>query len=299
MDNTIDIQKVLDNHKKWVCNKECGIRAYLMGSDLSNADLRGVDLRDADLRDADLRDADLSDADLRDIDLRNADLRGVDLRGTDLRDADLRNADLSNADLRDTDLRNADLSKTDLRDADLRGANLCGADLSDVNLYDADLSGADLYDADLNSANLCGADLRDVDLRDADLYNANLYCAKHINDVIWNSNTLFFPMQCPERGAYIGFKKAHGLIVELEIPADALRSSATTRKCRASKARVISITDILGDPVGDGVASNYDRNFVYRIGEIVEVSDFDTDRWNECAPGIHHFITREEAVRYV
>lgn len=289
MDNTIDIQKVLDNHKKWVCNKECGIRAYLMGSDLSNADLRGVDLRDANLRDVDLRDADLSDADLRDVDLRNADLR----------DADLCNADLSNADLRDADLRNADLSNADLRDADLRGTNLCDADLSDVNLYDADLSGADLYGADLNSANLCGADLRDVDLRDADLYNANLYCAKHINDVIWHSNTLFFPMQCPERGAYIGFKKAHGLIIELEIPADALRSSATTRKCRASKARVISITDILGNPVGDSVASNYDRNFVYRIGEMVEVSDFDTDRWNECAPGIHHFITREEAVIYV
>ena len=25
---------------------------------------------------------------------------------------------------------------------------------------------------------------------------------------------------------------------------------------------------------------------------------FDTNRWNECAPGIHFFITRQEAVNY-
>ena len=248
MDNTIDIQKVLDNHNKLVWDKEGGARAYLRKSDLSDADLHNADLRYADLRGANLHNADLSNADLYNADLHNADLRYADLRGANLYDADLRKADLRGADLRDADLR--------------------------------------------------GADLRYADLRGANLHNANLCYAKDINDVIWNENTLFFPMQCPERGAYIGFKKAHKLIIELEIPADALRSSATTRKCRASKARVISITDILGDLAGDNVASDYDKNFVYRIGEIVEVSDFDTDRWKECAPGIHHFITREEAVRY-
>lgn len=106
-------------------------------------------------------------------------------------------------------------------------------------------------------------------------------------------------MQCPEHGAYIGFKKVHGLIVELEIPADALRSSATTRKCRASRARVISITNVDGSSAGDSVASVYDADFIYRIGEVVEVPNFDTDRWNECSYGIHHFLTREEAVEYM
>lgn len=32
--------------------------------------------------------------------------------------------------------------------------------------------------------------------------------------------------------------------------------------------------------------------------EVVKVDDFDKDRWNECAPGIHCFITRQEAVNY-
>ena len=182
--------------------------------------------------------------------------------------------------------------------ADLRGANLCDADLCDADLYGADLCDADLRNADLRNADLRGADLRGADLRNAELRNANLCDAKNTDRVIWNIYTAFYPLQCPEKGAYTAFKKARDLIVELEIPADAMRSSATSRKCRASKARVISITDVSGNPAGDSVASDYDSNFVYRVGEMVEVPDFNTDRWNECAPGIHHFITRAEALRY-
>lgn len=46
------------------------------------------------------------------------------------------------------------------------------------------------------------------------------------------------------------------------------------------------------------VASGYDSKFICTIGETVEVPNFDTNRWNECAPGIHFFITRQEAVDY-
>lgn len=96
----------------------------------------------------------------------------------------------------------------------------------------------------------------------------------------------------------MAFKKAGGYIVELEIPEDALRSSATTRKCRASKAKVISITSADGENSVESIASDNDSEFIYKIGEIAEVPDFDTDRWNECAAGIHHFITRAEAEQY-
>ena len=171
------------------------------------------------------------------------------------------------------------------------------ADLSGANLSDADLSGADLRDADLSDADLRGADLSGANLRGADLCNANLSRAS-MDQMIWDIHTAFYPLQCPDSGSYIGYKKASGLVVELEIPADARRSSATSRKCRASKAKVLSITDINGNPWGDQVRSNFDPNFVYAIGETVEVSDFDDDRWNECSTGIHHFITRAEAVIY-
>ena len=186
--------------------------------------------------------------------------------------------------------------------ADLRGANLFGANLSDADLSDADLFGANLSDADLFGANLSDADLFGADLRGADLFGANLFGANlsgaSMDQMIWDIHTVFYPLQCPDSGSYIGYKKASGLVVELEIPADARRSSATSRKCRASKAKVLSITDIDGNPGCDQVRSDYDPGFVYALGETVEVSDFDDDRWNECSTGIHHFITREEAVKY-
>ena len=132
----------------------------------------------------------------------------------------------------------------------------------------------------------------------ADLSRADLRGAKNVDTVIVDAYTAFYALQCPESGAYTAYKKARGLIVELEIPADAMRSSATSRKCRASKAKVISITDINGNPAGEQVASDRDPDFTYVVGETVEVPDFDTDRWNECAPGIHHYITRAEAVNH-
>lgn len=47
-----------------------------------------------------------------------------------------------------------------------------------------------------------------------------------------------------------------------------------------------------------GRDSSHDPDFTYKKGETVHVEDFDTNRWNECAPGIHFFITRAEAVAY-
>ena len=228
------------------------------------ADLSGVDLEYADLDGADLRDANLSGADLKGADLRNANLWYADLRGADLRDASLGCADLGYADLGGANLSGADLSGVDLRDADLRGANLGHA-----NLYDADFSGADLGGANL--------------------WSADLSCVKNI----------FFPMACPEKGSFIAFKKAGCYIIELFIPSNAKRCSATSRKCRCSKAKVISITTPSGDKTNiTEVHSNYDPNFIYKLGEYVEVKNFDDNRWNECSTGIHFFITRQEAVNY-
>ena len=140
----------------------------------------------------------------------------------------------------------------------------------------ADLRGADLWNADLSGVDLSGA---------------------YLSGAI---NIPFIPMSCPESGSYIGFKKASGLIVVLRILEDALRSSATGRKCRASKAEVLKIENLDGSPsYVDEVRSSYDRSFIYRPGEVVSVDNFDTNRWKECAPGIHHFINRQEAVDYI
>ena len=197
-------------------------------------------------------------------------------------------ADFSHANLRGANLSGENLKLANLKNADLRGADLRGADLRNTNLMDANLKNADLSNADLRGANL----------KNADLMDANLRTAVNIDKILWDNCTEFYPMQCPEEGAFIGWKKAHNQIVKLEICEDALRSSATSRKCRCSSAKVLAIENIDGSKYGDVIASNYDPSFLYKVGKIVKVENFDTNRWNECAPGIHFFITREEAVKY-
>jgi hypothetical protein len=149
---------------------------------------------------------------------------------------------------------------------------------------------ASLVGASLDGASLVGASLDGADLRGASLDGADLRDVKNFS----------FPIACPEEGEFIGFKKARwGYIVKLKITADAKRSSATGRKCRCSKAVVMSITKTDGTDDGTTeVRSAYDQSFVYRVGETVEVSDFCEDRWTECAAGIHFFITRKEAEDY-
>jgi len=102
MKTAVELQIILDLHKKWLLNEKGGERA---------------DLRRADLRRADLRRADLSGADLSGADLSGAYLSGANLSGADLRRADLRRADLSDAYLSGANLRRADLRRADLSDA--------------------------------------------------------------------------------------------------------------------------------------------------------------------------------------
>ena len=203
------------------------------------------------------------------------------------------------ADLSGADLRHADLSGADLEGVDFYRADLCWANLRAADLREANLRKADLYGADLRWANLCGADLRDANIGGADVRDAKLSEA-NLSGTIGDINTAFFALCCPEKGAFIGFKEARGKIVELLIPEDAQRSSATTRKCRCSKAKVLSITEINGTDSGlTEIPSTCDSGFIYKVGETVSVSDFDEDRWNECSTGIHFFITRDEAVNYI
>ena len=204
----------------------------------------------------------------------------------------LREATLRGADLREADLRGANLYGANLYGANLRGADLREADLREADLYEANLYGADLREADLREANLYGADLREANLRGADLYGADLREANH------NEGTAFLLSQCPD-GAFIGYKKASSHIVKLLVPEDAKRSSATTLKCRCSKAKVLEIQNLDGSKSDlKAVPSDRDENFIYVVGKEKEVEDFDEDRWNECSTGIHFFISREMAVKY-
>ena len=185
-------------------------------------------------------------------------------------------------------LRGAYLRGANLRGADLRGANLRGADLRGADLYGADLYGADLYGANLRGADLRGADLYGADLYDADLYGANLRGAKNIPDQVRAATQVL-----PDEGDVIGWKKCcNNVVVKLLIKSKTPRSSATTRKCRAKEAEVLSVFG------GDFGVSKHDGKTLYKAGDTVVCDTWCEDRWDECAGGIHFFITRQEAEDY-
>ena len=156
-----------------------------------------------------------------------------------------------------------------LRGADLSGANLRGADLSGANLRWASLSGADLSEADLSGANLSGADLSGAIIDDIAAARLSI---------------------TPE-GDIVAYKMTRQGVVTLRIPADARRSNATGRKCRAEFAVVI------GMPQGVTEANSlHDVSFVYTLGAIVRSTEpWCENRWDECASGIHFYLTRAEA----
>jgi hypothetical protein len=204
----------------------------------------------------------------------NANLSGANLSEANLSEANLRGANLRVANLRVANLRGANLSEANLRGANLRWANLRGANLSEANLRGANLRWADLSGADLSGANLSEADLSGANLSEA----KNV--PKHPESIIVCEGTLRV------------YKRVSRGIAVLEIPTHAKRSNATTRKCRASEAIVL---ECLPDAV-----SLYDPTFKYEVGATVKPinGEFDDNRWNECAPGIHFFLTREEAEAY-
>jgi uncharacterized protein YjbI with pentapeptide repeats len=230
----------------------------------------------------------LVEATLNGANLREADLCESDLRGADLGYADLREVYLEYSDLRESYLGNADLRGADLRWVDLRGVDLTGADLRDADLRDAELKKADLMGADLRGANLRGADFKEADLKGADL-----------SDIYYSVYTSFLTSQCPTDGSFIGWKRLDKYIVKLKICEDAERSSSTSIICRCSKAEVLEIQNINGS-IADitEICSSHDKTFIYKVGETVEVKDFDKCRWNKFSNGIHFFIDRNMAVAY-
>ncbi len=82
------------------------------------------------------------------------------------------------------------------------------------------------------------------------------------------------------------------MIVKLRIPADARRSHAFGRKCRAEFADVL---EVIGAEIG---ISKHDGKTEYRVGQRVTPDAFDANWADECSNGVHFFITRLEAEAY-
>lgn len=156
----------------------------------------------------------------------------------------------------------------------------------------------------------CSFDYSDISV--TDFSNSTISESSFLNAYIKESNfnkckidsgCSFLSLQCPEEGSFIGYKKIVDemgeYICKLLIPEDAERSSATSRKCRCSKAKVLEVTNIrTGEKVGRVSHINPYTTIIYKTGEIVYPDKWDDNRFNECSHGIHFFITKKEALDY-
>lgn len=206
-----------------------------------------------------------------------------------------------------TSFDDMDLSGLNLRGAIFCNASFDRAEMKNINLHGATFQYSTFCHADFEGADLGGADflyssLFEANLTNADLTGANFYCSILDNAILTNTKMPNIPLKCPDSGAFVGWKQclddgAHSVIVKLLIPEDAKRLSGINRKCRCDKAIVLEIKDMNGKDINKAY-SIHDTSFVYKVGETVSVSDFDNNRWAECAEGIHFFINKQEAIGY-
>ena len=130
-------------------------------------------------------------------------------------------------------------------------------------------------------ANLSHAMLSGADLSHAKLFGANLD-----------------EKEKPRLGQILkepitGYKKTEeGVIITAEIPKGAIVFSINNSKCRTNRA---NITDMGGKEL---LHSQFNNSFEYRLGQEIEIEDFNLLYNKECATGFHFFRTRKEAEKY-
>ena len=209
-------------------------------------------------------------------------------------------ADFSGLNLCHVNFQGIDLYRANFRFADLRWTNLQNTNCSCTCFDYADLRGAKMYKRDCGGASFVSANLWHATVESTNFHLAKFFKADLSGVNVSSAKNFFVPMACPIEGSFIGWKTAHGKIIKLQIPATAMRSSSTGRKCRCSEAIVLAIEEIDGTPSSlTTIASNFDSRFIYEIGKTVKVEDFNPNRFDECASGIHFFIDRKGAVRYI
>ena len=139
------------------------------------------------------------------------------------------------------DLHNMDFTLSSFQNVNLERVNFENCSVENALFDGNSLHGANFQNANMKTAAFRGCDMRECNFKGANLYGAVLEHAK-LDDIQSDEATQWFRMHCPETGPILGYKKCvNDRVVQLLIPADAKRTSATLPSCRCSKAKVLSI----------------------------------------------------------
>lgn len=199
--------------------------------------------------------------------LKSARFENVRFRNTIFLESNLKfvrfiNCKFDNVVISDSYLRDSHFVDCIFLESRFENTNLNGVDLKSVKFIDTQISSTSLKNADIRNVIFNETFFSGVDFFNTYFYNVNF------KDIKYDSNTIGLSLACPAEGSFIGYKKANNKIVKLLITEDSLRSSATSKKCRCSKAIVLSITDLDGKEHKE-VASNNSSCFIYKTGELL------------------------------
>lgn len=264
------LKEIMASHAKWLDNKYGGTRASFR-----DVTFEGL-----------FKNFDFSQVSFKNVKADYATFENCKFNNADFNNCYFKQANFDNCEFVDCETDN---------DVSFYGAGFDKCNFNDAHLFEANFCEAYFDKCTFVKANLNSADFRNAELSECDL-----------TDICYDELTAGIALACPEQGPFVAFKKAHlyngdRCIVKLYVPAEAERSSATTRKCRVSKAKVVAVYKMEGGiytPVQQNAYSNHTNSFVYKLGSTVSVKNFDKNRWNECSTGIHCFITKREAALY-
>lgn len=213
------------------------------------------------------------------LDWSNRAFKNMNLDGWNLSNIDFSGSDFNNVILDNVNLDHSNLHKTWFTDCSMRGTKLTNADVTEAGMRSLDLSGSDFSGSN---------------------FHRTLFEYATLDDIVDDENTKYYRMACPEEGPFIAWKCCTELrVVQLLVPADARRVSATGDTCRCDKAKVLSIKSIDESISYTWAQSTVDPDFYYEVGKWVEPANgFEPDRWMDSSPGIHFFMKREQCVAY-
>lgn len=222
-----------------------------------------------------------------------------DIRRNILKHCKANDARISSTNIHDLVVEHSALDRTIVFSSCLGGCMFKHTSMQNTEFYNSNFYSVEFHDCDFTGAKFgrCYTDitfircnLSSVEFYDSAVQLLNLQDCENIPQGLINQTRIV-----PD-GEFIAYKSLReNLVATLLIPADAKRSNATGRKCRASKAKVLKIETLDGKKRKSGTSWR-DSSFVYRVGETIEPDDFDDDRWNVCSHGIHFYMTREECL---
>ena len=213
---------------------------------------------------------------------------------------DLRNAVVTGLDLSGWDMTGLDLKRATFEDCNLRGTDFSGSMMDHVAFYNNDLRDMKLRGCKARGCSFRFQDMEGIDLSGANIYASVLEDAYNQDKVIFDDDTRWYKMRCPEEGPFVAWKCCTELrVVMMLVPADAKRCMATMETGRVSKVKVLKITNIDETVNYSWAQSTVDPDFYYEVGKWIEPANgFQEDRWKDSSQGIHFFLDRQQCVDY-